>query len=499
MRLVGYVRVSRVAGRQGESFISPDVQRERITAAAAAGRHRVVAWETDLDKTGAKLDRPGLEAALARIERGEADGLAVAKLDRFARSLSGALQTIERLRKAGGELVSAEDNFDTSTPLGRFALQMILALAELELGRIRDGWNAAQGRAVERGVHVASRTPTGYSRRDDGRLEPDAAAAAAVRELFRRRAAGEGWTALAQFMDSTGVTGPYGATTWSTSAIAKMIANPVYLGEARSGSHVNVHAHEPIVTAAEWQAAQGARVAPPPRVGDGLLLSGLVRCSGCRYRVKADTMRDRDGSRLGNYRCRKRHPGGICPEPVSALARVLDPYVEARFLVALGPDGPLAEAAASTQALDEAERNLAALEHELAAYRDETRIAELLGRESFLAGLESRAREVDAARDAVAALRERSALVDTIPARAALIDEWPNLTIAERRKILTAAIDAVIVRPSRGSGRQLPIEERTLILWRGEAPADLPTRGHRVPLAPFPWPTDRPGDLRVAA
>src|SRR5262245_17299699 len=108
MRLVGYIRVSRVAGRHGESFISPDVQRERITAAAAAGRHRVIAWETDLDRTGAKLDRPGLEAALARIERGDADGLAVAKLDRFARSLSGALQTIERLRKAGGELVCAE-------------------------------------------------------------------------------------------------------------------------------------------------------------------------------------------------------------------------------------------------------------------------------------------------------------------------------------------------------------------------------------------------------
>jgi hypothetical protein len=36
VRLVGYVRVSRVAGREGDSFISPAVQRERIEAQAVA-------------------------------------------------------------------------------------------------------------------------------------------------------------------------------------------------------------------------------------------------------------------------------------------------------------------------------------------------------------------------------------------------------------------------------------------------------------------------------
>jgi DNA invertase Pin-like site-specific DNA recombinase len=33
-KLIGYVRVSRIAGREGDSFISPDVQRERIEAHA---------------------------------------------------------------------------------------------------------------------------------------------------------------------------------------------------------------------------------------------------------------------------------------------------------------------------------------------------------------------------------------------------------------------------------------------------------------------------------
>ena len=34
MRAVGYVRVSKVGGRGGDSFLSPDLQREQIAAAA---------------------------------------------------------------------------------------------------------------------------------------------------------------------------------------------------------------------------------------------------------------------------------------------------------------------------------------------------------------------------------------------------------------------------------------------------------------------------------
>ena len=48
---------------------------------------------------------------------------------------------------------------------------MMLALAELELGRIRDGWAVAQSAAVGRGVHISARVPAGYLRNGDGRLE----------------------------------------------------------------------------------------------------------------------------------------------------------------------------------------------------------------------------------------------------------------------------------------------------------------------------------------
>jgi DNA invertase Pin-like site-specific DNA recombinase len=126
MRLDGYIRVSRIAGRSGDSFISPKVQRERIEGIAAAGGHTIVEWHEELDKTAkTKAHRPLFEKALSRIEDGESDGLVVAKLDRFSRSVSDAAVALQRIEDAGGAFISAEDSLDTSTPMGRFALRII--------------------------------------------------------------------------------------------------------------------------------------------------------------------------------------------------------------------------------------------------------------------------------------------------------------------------------------------------------------------------------------
>src|SRR4051812_26876295 len=85
--LDAYVRVSQVRGRGGDSFISPAVQRERIAAWAAAHGHRIAKVHEELDVSGATVDRPKLNAAMARVEAKETSGIVVFKLDRFGRTL----------------------------------------------------------------------------------------------------------------------------------------------------------------------------------------------------------------------------------------------------------------------------------------------------------------------------------------------------------------------------------------------------------------------------
>ena len=74
MQIDGYIRVSRIAGRSGESSISPDEQRRAIEAYSAAHKLEIVEWHTDLDQSGGTLDRPAFQAALDRCRRGERAG-----------------------------------------------------------------------------------------------------------------------------------------------------------------------------------------------------------------------------------------------------------------------------------------------------------------------------------------------------------------------------------------------------------------------------------------
>lgn len=481
----GYIRVSRVAGRGGSNFISPDVQRDQIERWASFRDVPILSWHTDLDQSGAKTSRPALDEALRRVETGESGGIVVAKLDRFARSITAALEGIKRILDAGGQFTSVAEGIDPTTPAGKLQQNIMLVFAEFELDRIREAWAIAQERAVARGVHIASRTPTGYVRGEDGRLAPHPDDEPHIRELFERRARGEGWGTLAAFLTDRKVTGPYGAPQWTARAVTHIIANRVYLGEARSGRHVNPLAHSPIVDHATWDRAQTAPTDPVSRSHQPALLSGLARCAGCRHLLKPDRQTMRDGARVRTYRCRGKHAGGTCEGRAMVLGSVIEPWVERAFLdeidqLAAGPVG---------EDLTPYELAVKSAEIELVRFRDNERVASAIGDDLFVDGITARARALDEARDALQAARAKQA--PTTHGDLTLIhDLWPELEVVEKQRIMRSVIDTVFVR-SVGQAN-VPIADRALILWAGEAPEGLPARGRRVGVRPFVWPADRP-------
>lgn len=491
MRLVGVLRVSRVAGREGPSFISTDVQRDQIASYARARGYEIVAWEEDLDQPGSTLNRPGLRRALELVDQGEADGIIAAKLDRLTRSIVDLGKLLELAREGDWNLIAVDVGLDLGVPNGKLVAHVLGAVAEWELDRRRADWQTARERAVARGVHVASRTPTGYQRQADGRLEPDPATGPLIHELFVRRGAGEGWRELANFLTAAGVVTPYGNETWTGGAASTLIRNRVYLGEARSGVYKLQDAHAALVTVSEWEEAQSAPIAIKPRVADRHMLTGLVRCSGCRYVLKADTMRDRDGGRLAMYRCRKTHAAGVCAAPVAILARALEPVVEERFLAWLAAGDHAARASVATDDLDAAVAELELAEAEVLAYLDSEAVS-ILGRDAFEHGLAARQGRVEEARERVRETRRRVPTLGVLTP-GELLAAWPSLEREEQREVFRAALDAVVVL-RHVSGR--PVADRVRLVLRGEAPTDLPRRGRRVPLVGW---DQVPADVGVAA
>ena len=120
-------------GREGESFISPLVQREQIVGWAAGRGAAIASVFEEFEESGARADRPLLMQAISRVESGLTDGIVVASLDRFGRSLMDGLAAINRIQTAGGTFVAVGDGFDLATDTGQLVLRIMLSIAEWEL------------------------------------------------------------------------------------------------------------------------------------------------------------------------------------------------------------------------------------------------------------------------------------------------------------------------------------------------------------------------------
>lgn len=467
-----YIRVSRVAGREGASFISPEVQRKKIAAWAGIHGVEIVQWWEELDQSGAKRNRPMFQEALARCERGETGGIVVARLDRFARSAIDALESIKRLNEVGARLVSVEDNFDGSTAMGRFAIGILTLIAELEWERIRENWSTAVAEAVRRGVHISARTPTGYQRDEEGRLVRIEPAASAVAEVFRRRATGASWAKLARFLEEQQVYPSTGNRHWSKYGVASLVKNPVYLGQARGGKVVNDEAHEAIVTRAEFDAAQSTKksllATRDGSVASRAMLGGLARCAGCGHTLKINGQTDPKSRHAPNYYCVGRYASGPCPARAFVTAAKLDSYVEECVLAALRTQGGLlAEAIHSSEQIERAASTVTSAEHELDLFVNNPTLLTTLGEKRFVEGVQVRQDALDQARQTLSLLRTQNTIALEI-GEGDLLTSWPTLSVQEKRRLLYGLLERVVVTKATAPGRHAnPIGERTEIILRG--------------------------------
>lgn len=466
MILDGYIRVSSLRGREGESFISPSVQREQIESWASHTKTHIGEVFEELDESGARKDRPFLDAAIQRVEAGESHGIVVAKLDRFGRSLIDGLANIERIDAAGGTFVSVHDGLDIATPTGKLILRIMLSMAEWELDRIRANWEIAKSRAVSRGIHM-SYVPIGYQRGEDRRLVVDGKAGPVVAELFRRRAAGASYTELSAYLNESGVRSIHGARFVAAKSIARIVRNRVYLGEVRNGSHFNPAAHPALVDPGTWLEAQ----LPTPDRAKPLesYLSGLLRCASCGLAMACD-------SRTALYSCPGQSSVGACPARAKASADQIEPLLEE---FAIGRAGR-SHTRGSSSRIARCERALEEASADLKRYRDNSRLEEQLGDASFRDGLAVR-QEILETRVLQLAAARRGARTPTGLSRSELEADWVRMTIEERRAVLEHHIECVFVEAGDAT-----LLERVHVCSPGAAPIDTPRRGRPIGrLRPF--------------
>lgn len=94
--------------------------------------------------TGTKMDRPEFSKLLSILKSG--DRLIVTKLDRFARTTSGGIETINELLNRGVSVHILNMGLIDNTPTGKLIVTVLLAFAEYERNMIIE--RTATGKAV---------------------------------------------------------------------------------------------------------------------------------------------------------------------------------------------------------------------------------------------------------------------------------------------------------------------------------------------------------------
>jgi site-specific DNA recombinase len=444
----GYVRVSSTAGRGGESFISPDVQRDTIERLATAQGLEVADVIEELDVSGGKAaEERRLEELIRKVEAGESGGLLVWKVSRFSRSLLDGVQVADRIAKAGGRIIGSD--LDTAQPMGRAILGFLLGWAEEELDARRAGWREAQTRAAARGVHP-TRTPVGYRRTEDGRLEPEPKAAAAVTKSFNMRARGASLQECAEVLEAATGKG------WSRSTLKRMFTSQTYLGRIAIGDTIYIEgAHPALVDERTWTLAQreGKRPKHDGSLASQGVLAGLIRCAGCGH-VLTVTASGAQGARVASYTCRRVRASGVCPAPASAVVSKVDalvlPGLEDR-------DTGRRDFGVYMEAVEESAAAFEAAVAELDAFLEAGLVTEL--------GADVYRREVARRREAVEATR---AIWEADEAQGSALLQLRDTTGLEHdRAMARQALESVtLAKSDPGRGRWQPIEERLELVWR---------------------------------
>jgi site-specific DNA recombinase len=226
MRAAIYVRVS--TEDQAREGFSIAAQLKRLRAYCIARGWTVAGEFVDDGFSGRSAERPEYKRMMH--EKDQWDVLVVLKMDRIHRNSRNFTLMMDFLRSWNKEFNSMQENFDTTTAIGRFVMDTIQRIAQLESEQI--GERVKMGmtqKALEGKGHLGFPEPYGY-RYVDGELKVEESEAQAVWRMFRMSANLCSLGQITEALDKEGVPTKNGGA-WQRATVHGVLTNRIYLGK----------------------------------------------------------------------------------------------------------------------------------------------------------------------------------------------------------------------------------------------------------------------------
>jgi site-specific DNA recombinase len=339
MRVAIYARVSTEA-QEARGTIGSQVAhlRDRVTAEG----DELIAEYCDDGHSGARLDRPGLDALRDGAEARLFEAVWCLSPDRLARVYAYQVIVLDELARHGVTLRFADaPPIDDDDPQARLLTQVQGVIAEYERAKIAERYRRGKLWRSRAGEVLAWRVPYGYRRiprtaTTAAHLDVYEPEAAVVRRIFADYVnGGHSTREISRRLNADAVPTPMGRrAVWGTSTIGRMLRNETYVGRAHWNKTETVPdprrgrsprqiprprdewieiAVPPIVSddlfnAASRVSRDNSKWSPRNAEPGAWLLRGLVRCGACGVGVNCHKMRGRDGTFHRYYYCRNHDP-----------------------------------------------------------------------------------------------------------------------------------------------------------------------------------------------
>jgi len=168
MKNIGYIRNSRLIQEN-----SVETQNTLITDFCKTHDIKLdkIIVDEGISGSGDKTEkRDGYNSLMSMIDNGEVDTLVVISISRWGRNLGEIYKSVQLMETKGVKFLSIKENIDTSSPYGRFTINLLSSLYEMELELIRERTKDTLKVKKENGK-VYSKTPFGFDRIGDDLIE----------------------------------------------------------------------------------------------------------------------------------------------------------------------------------------------------------------------------------------------------------------------------------------------------------------------------------------
>ncbi|MCD6108984.1 MAG: recombinase family protein [Thermoplasmata archaeon] len=246
-----YTRVS--TEDQAKEGFSLDAQLDKLRAYCKARGWEIAGEYVDDGYSGRNTKRPAYQRMMQEMDKW--DGLLVIKMDRIHRNSKNFMIMMEQLRENNKEFISMTESLDTSTAMGRFVMDIIQRIAQLESEQIGERvYVGMEQKAKTNGGILGFNIPYGYDY-VDGKLVINKDEAEIVKKIYQWYLEGHSMGEIAETLVKQDVpTKKQGF--WAKKTVSTILKNPLYCGYLRWEKYINKGEHEPIIDVETYNEVQ---------------------------------------------------------------------------------------------------------------------------------------------------------------------------------------------------------------------------------------------------